>query len=186
MMLYEWRVSLLDGTQSVRLSGQGIWIGGEVFAWSRLSGVGFVRYQGRGGVNEEFTLSFGEEGQRKLRWTGNGRQRAAWREMLVAFAQMAERKRADLDLRDGPDAQDQRVARWIGLGVAGVALTVMGGVFLGSETFVGYAFATWIGLVGGSIGVMIFRFYSRLDAPPRLDWASFAAREGQAGELPPN
>lgn len=186
MMLYEWRVSLLDGKESVRLSPQGIWIGDKVFPWASLSDVGFVRYQTRGGVSEEFQLCFGEETKRTLRWTGNGRNRAAWREMLVAFATMAARQRPDLDLRDGPDAREQEVARWIGLAVAGLSLLVMGVVFAASESFIGYAVAAWIGGAGGSIGVIIYRFYARIDAPPRLHWASFAAREGQEGELPAN
>ncbi|MBY4891538.1 hypothetical protein KUL25_02020 [Rhodobacteraceae bacterium N5(2021)] len=186
MMLYEWRVSLLDGTQSVRLSPQGIWIGETVFPWSRLTDAGFVRYQTRQGANEEFTLFFGETERRKLRWTGPRKQRAAWRQMLVAFAEMAARQRPDLDVRDGPDAREQLAARWIGLAVAGVSLAIMGAVFLASTSFIGVLFAVWIGAVGSGVGVAINRYYSRTGPPPRLDWEGFAKREGREGELPAN
>ncbi|ABD54660.1 hypothetical protein [Jannaschia sp. CCS1] len=186
MMLYEWRVSLLDGGQSVRLSGQGIWIGDDVFPWSRLTDVSFVRYQTRGGLSEDLSLSFGPDVKRKLRWTGPGRKRGPWRAMLMAFADQAARARPDLRLRDGPDAQEQRTARWIGLGVAGVAVGIMGVVFASGPSIWGALAGGWIGLTGGSIGAITYMHYARVEEPPRLDWISFAAREGQPGELPAN
>lgn len=186
MMLYEWRVSLLDGTQSLRLSPQGIWIGDTQFPWSQLSDAKFARYSVRGGLNEEFTLVFGADTSRKFRWVGNARQRAAWREMLVAFAQMAARQRPDLSVNDGPDAQEQKTARWIGVGVVGLALAVMGGMLFTAQSFYGFLVGVWIGVTGCTVGTLIYAHYARREAPPRLDWASFAAREGQEGELPAN
>lgn len=186
MILYEWRVGLLAGTQSVRLSGQGIWIGETVFAWARLTDVSFVRYQTRGGTNEDFTLSFGPDTKRRLQWMGNKRNRKAWSAMLVAFADQAARARPDLTVRDGPDARDQETARWIGLVVAAVGLTIMAIVLINATTLWGALAGTWIGLVGATIGFIIYRFYARIEPPPQMDWASFAAREGQPGELPAN
>lgn len=186
MVRYEWRVSLLDGTESLRVSGQGLWIGDEVFAWNRLSDVAFVRYHTRGGVHEEFSLCFGPDGRRKLRWMGSARNRAPWREMMVAVAREGARKRPDLTVSDGPDAQESRTVRWIGLGVCGVALTIMGVTFSMAESFVGGLAGAWIGVVGCVVGGLIFGHYKRRGAPPRLDWAAFAAREGQEGNLPPN
>ncbi|GAB5446628.1 hypothetical protein [Gymnodinialimonas sp.] len=186
MQQYQWRVSLAQGRQSVRLSPQGIWIGERVYPWADLRDVGFVRYQTRQGANEELALTFEDGTKRILQWTGAWHQRAAWREMLVALAQMAARKRPDLDLRDGPDAQQQAAARSIGLGVTGVALAIAAVVFLASEAVVGVLVAAWIGGVGGGVGLLIFRHYSRRGPSPRLDWASFAAREGQEGHLPAN
>lgn len=186
MVRYEWRVSLLDGVQSVRLSGQGIWIGEEMLPWSKLSDAGFVRYQTRSGMHEELSLWFGPDDRRKLRWMGPGRSRAAWRDMVVSFAAMAARKRPDLTIGDGPDAQEQRAARFIGLGVVGVALGIMGVTFLTTESFYGGLAGAWIGIVGCVVGGLAYGHYTRRAAPPRLEWASFAAREGQEGELPAN
>lgn len=186
MVRYEWRVSLVDGVQSIRLSGQGIWIGEEILPWSKLTDAAFVRYQTRSGMHEEVSLWFGPGDRRKLRWMGSGRSRAAWREMLVAFAEMAARQRPDLMIADGPDAQEQQAARWIGLGVGVVALGIMGITFMASENFFGALAGAWIGIVGSVVGGLVFGHYSRRGPPERLDWVSFAAREGRSGELPAN
>lgn len=186
MMQYEWRVSLLDGVESLRLSGQGIWLRGEIMPWSALSDMAFVRYQTRAGVNEEFTLSFGPGDRRKMRWMGNARNRKDWRTMLVAFAELGARKRPDLSLRDGPDEQETRVARWIGLGIALVALAIMGVVFFEAENFLGFLAGGWIGIGGSVVGGLIYGYYYRREPPPRIDLVTFAAREGQDGELPAN
>lgn len=186
MVRYEWRVSLIDGMQSVRLSGQGIWIGDEVLAWDALSDASFVRYQTRGGVSEEFTLWFGPDDRRTFRWMGAGRQRADWRAMVVALAELAARKRPDILLADGPDAREQRTARWIGLGVCAVALAIMGATLFGATSIYGVLAGVWIGGVGCVLGGLIYGHYSRAEEPPRLEWARFAEREGQSGELPAN
>ena len=186
MVRYEWRVSLVDGVQSVRLSGQGIWIGEEVLPWSKLTDVGFVRYQTRSGLHEELSLWFGPDDRRTLRWMGAGRSRAAWREMLVAFAAMASRQRPDLTIADGPDAQAQQAARWIGLGVAAAALGIMGVTFAVAESLYGGLAGAWIGIVGSVVGGLVYAHYARRGPPPRLDWDRFAKREGQSGELPAN
>lgn len=185
-MLYEWPVSLLQGQQSVRLTRQGIGIGDAIHPWSTLKEVGFVRYQTRGGVNEELVLMFAENKKRTLQWTGIGRKRAPWREMLVAFAQIAGRERPDLDVRDGPDAHDLRVARRIALGVVCVALVMMGIAFIAAESIWGWLAGFAMGLGGSSVGASIYKYYSRPEDAPRLSWEGFAAREGREGELPAN
>lgn len=186
MVRYEWRAGVLDGREAVRLSGQGIWIGETIHPWSQLTHVNFARYQTRGGVNEVLTLWFGPDTRRALRWMGQARTRGPWREMLVAFAQMAARQRPDLTVADGPDAQAQQSARWIGLGVAGIALSVTAVVFASAASIYGMLAGAWIGVVGAVVGGLIYKFYDRLPEPPRLAWLSFAEREGQEGELPPN
>ncbi|PWK62879.1 hypothetical protein [Roseicyclus mahoneyensis] len=186
MVLHDWQVSRIDGRQSLRLSGQGIWLGEEIKPWSDLTDVAFVRYRPGRGTSEEFWLWFGPQDRRRLRWTSAGGERAAWGAMLVDFAAHAARHRPDLTLRDGPDAADLRMASRIGLGVAALALTIMVAVLLSGPTLGLGLTAGWIGVVGAGVGLAMRHFYNRRGEVPRLDWASFAAREGQAEQLPAN
>lgn len=186
MIRHEWRVSFLDGVQVVRLSGQGIWLGDEIKPWSALTDAAFSRRYVRGIPTEELWLWFGPQDRRRLLWIGRGRQRAAWRAMLVDFAGHAGRRRPDLALRDGPVSAENRVASRIGLAVSILALTIMAVVLYSGPSFVGGLAAVWIGGVGGTVGGVIWGHYARRPEPPRIDWVAFAAREGQPGELPEN
>ncbi len=184
MALHEWRVSLLDGKSSVRISRDGIQHRGKAYPWKDLTEASFARYTTRGGRHEELKLWFGADTRLKLRWLGTGRRRAAWREMLVDFAHEAGLRRPDLSLRDGPDEEDARPARWIGLGIVGIALTIMAAIFVAGPGLAGVAAALWIGVVGSIVGLSIYGHYTRTEPPPHIDWASFKAREGQPGDLP--
>lgn len=186
-MQHTWRSALvLQAPQAVGLSDGGIELGGEVKPWTALSDVGFVRYKVRRGTNEELWLSFGPGDTRRLRWVNHHSLRADWRAMLVDFAGHAARHRPDLTLRNGPTAEEARGNARIGLGVMGIAVFLMCAVLVSGPSFGMGLAAVWIGLCGTLVGGLIRRFYARAGDPPRLDWAGFAAREGQPGELPAN
>ena len=186
-MTHRWRNALvLDAGQSLGLSDRGIELGGEVRPWVTLSDVGFVRYKVRRGTNEELWLSFGPGDTRRLRWMDHHSRRGDWRAMLVDFAGHAARHRPDLTLRDGPTAEEARGNARIGLGIMAIAVFLMCAVLLSGPSFGMGLAAVWIGVCGALVGGLIRRFYGRADESPRLDWAAFAAREGQLGELPAN
>ena len=186
MFQYEWRVSPLDGMQSLRLSAQGIWLGNQILPWDQLRAIGFERYHGRAGANEILKLKFADGTFRKLRWFGHGGQREKWRTVLVSLANETARRRPDLHVDDGPDAQAQRNARWTGLGVAGIGLCVMGGVFASGAPWQGWLVGAWIGVIWMIVGASVYRHYTRRDPPPRMTLEAFAKREAQPGSLPAN
>jgi len=186
MFQYEWRVSFFDGKQSFRLSGRGIWFGDQILPWDHLRSVGFERFHARGGVNEILTLMFADETRRELRWFGRGSQRGEWRAMLVAFAKEGARQRPEMEVDDGPDAQAQKTARWIGLGVAGAGLAIMGVIFANAPPWQGWLVGGWLGTVTTVIGAIIYGQYARREPPPKITWEAFAQREAQPGALPIN
>ncbi len=186
MAHHHWRISPLSGPRSVWLSEAGIGLGDRVRPWSELSDVAFVRYQVRGGVSEELWLSFGPAGRHRLHWMGHAGRRAEWKAMLLDFTALAARRRPDLTLRDGPDRAERRAAAPIGLWVAALSLCVMAVVLASGPSVWGGLVAVWIGVVGSTVGGVIWRHYTRKGDAPRIDWADFAAREGQDGELPVN
>lgn len=186
-MKHTWRSALvLEAPQAVGLSEHGIELGPEVLPWASLSDVGFVRYKVRRGTNEELWLHFGPGDTRRLRWVDHHSGRAEWRAMLVDFAGHAARHRPDLTLRYGPTAREAQGNARIGLGIMALALCVMGAVLLSGPTFMMGLVAVWIGMAGALVGGLVWRHYTRVGDPPRLDWASFAAREDRPGELPAN
>ncbi len=184
MALHEWRVSLLDGKRTLRISRDGLQISGKHFPWKDLTEVAFARYATRGGRHEELSLWFGPDNKQKLRWIGTYRRRDSWRAMLLDFAHEVQMRRPDLRLRDGPDAAEKSVARWIGLGIAALALTIMIGIFLARPGPMGGLAALWIGVVGTVVGGVTYGHYRGQEAPPEIDWSSFAEREAQSGDLP--
>jgi hypothetical protein len=186
MFQYEWRVSAIDGMQSLRLSAQGIWLGNQILPWDQLRAIGFERYHARGRTNEILTLKFADETVRRLRWYGHGGQREAWRAMVVALANECARRRPDLHVDDGPDARAQRNARWTGLAVAGIGLSVMGGVFASGPPWPGWLAGAWIGVVGVIVGASVYGHYARRGPPPTMTLEAFATREAQPGDLPAN
>lgn len=186
MTQHQWRISPLSGPQSLWVSEAGIGLGSRVRPWSDLSDVAFVRYRVRGGVSEELWLFFGPGERHRLHWMGHGGRRAEWRAMLLDFAALAARHHPEMTLRDGPDSAERRTAARIGLWVAGLGLGIMGVVLASGPSFLGGLAGVWIGVGGSIVGGLIWRHYARKGEPPRIDWAAFAAREGQDGELPVN
>lgn len=187
MAEHEWRQSLLEGKRRITITPVGLIQNGTTRAWADLHAAGFVRYQGRGAVSEELALTFRDNHRLVLKWQGDSRTRGNWQAMLLDLAAQAERQCTDVALRDGPDAEELRTARWIGIGVGGIALTVMTVILLAAQgDWVAIAVAVWLGVIGSIVGAAIFRYYTRNGPPPEISWADFARREGQSGYLPPN